>query len=337
MKKAYPRDDAQQGDGAESQTEPAPRMNLGTPQSKPKRVTRPESSQSPLKEYPTMVPLYPATDRLPVSSMRDAREPRDALPLEFFDEEDNNPLPNTYTHGGFAFPSPSYGYFRPEYAHFDSLYSTSPMTPQMPSGDGRDGAPYFFTPTEEFNAFEEDWNLNPRPLYNPPFLFDGRGTVGAVRGFEVESRRSPPQLDSFSGEQSRTLLSHHDSLLSSRTNRGGYYPSSMEPTSQRDVSLFDSMGSQSPTMLVTQRDLPKRYSGLFGEDVEDAIPARQFFSNGGHLSGDEHKDYDEMPLFQSAHGFDEDAHFDFSAAPTHSSFMWSRFDDHNGEEIDSMM
>lgn len=179
MKKAYPRDDAQQGDGAESQIEPAPRMSLGTPQSKPKRVPHAESSQSPrVEEYPTMVPLYPVTDRLPVSAMREAR---DALPLEFFDEEDNNPLPNTYTHGGFGFPSPSYGYFRPDYTHFDTLYAGSPMTPQMQGGDGRDGAPYFFTPTEKYNAFEEDWNVNARPLYNLPLFFNGRGAVGVVR------------------------------------------------------------------------------------------------------------------------------------------------------------
>ena len=55
------------------------------------------------------------------------------------------------------------------------------MTPQMQGGDGRDGAPYFFTPTEKYNAFEEDWNVNARPLYNPPLFFDGRGAVGVVR------------------------------------------------------------------------------------------------------------------------------------------------------------
>ena len=46
---------------------------------------------------------------------------------------------------------------------------------------------------------------------------------------------------------------------------------------------------------------------------------------------------EEMPLFQSARGFDDNAQFDFSGAPVRSSFGWSRFGDRSGEEIDSIM
>ena len=104
----------------------------------------------------------------------------------------------------------------------------------------------------------------------------------------------------------------------------------MGPVSVQPRSVFASQrGSQTGG----------RYSELFAGDGDGDEPLgeRRFFSNSGRLSIEEPAEGEEMPLFQSARGFDDNAQFDFSGAPVRSSFGWSRFGDRSGEEIDSIM
>lgn len=149
---------------------------------------------------------------------------------------------------------------------------------------------------------------------------------------------SPSQLGSFSGEGGRAVLTRHESLTAPA--RPAYFAAPLESPAPRDLHLLDPVGSvaaQPRPMFGSQRG--GRYSELFATEGEGEEPLgkRRFFSNGGRLSMEEPGEAEEMQLFQSARGFDDDAQFDFSGAPARNSFAWSHFGDRSGEEIDSIM
>ena len=149
---------------------------------------------------------------------------------------------------------------------------------------------------------------------------------------------SPSQLGSFSGEGGRAVLTRHESLTAPA--RPAYFAAPLESPASRDLHLLDPVGSvaaQPRAMFGSQRG--GRYSELFATEGEGEEPLgkRRFFSNGGRLSMEEPGEAEEMQLFQSARGFDDDAQFDFSGAPARNSFAWSHFGDRSGEEIDSIM
>ena len=149
---------------------------------------------------------------------------------------------------------------------------------------------------------------------------------------------SPSQLGSFSGEGGRAVLTRHESLTAPA--RPAYFAAPLESPAPRDLHLLDPVGSvaaQPRSMFGSQRG--GRYSELFATEGEGEEPLgeRRFFSNGGRLSMEEPGEAEEMQLFQSARGFNDDAQFDFSGAPARNSFAWSHFGDRSGEEIDSIM
>lgn len=152
---------------------------------------------------------------------------------------------------------------------------------------------------------------------------------------------SPSQLGSFSGEGGRAVLTRHESLTAPA--RPAYFAAPLESPTPRDLHLLDPVGpvgsvaAQPRSVFGSQRG--GRYSELFATEGEGEEPLgeRRFFSNGGRLSMEEPGEAEEMQLFQSARGFDDDAQFDFSRAPARNSFAWSHFGDRSGEEIDSIM
>ena len=195
VKKAYPRDDVQQQSPAETSTEPA-RLSRGTPRDTPRDQSRDhsrdhsrdisrdlsrdisrdtprgkarlqpfDSSQSPSEDFARCARTRPLTPSA-----------REALPLEFFDEEDNNPLPSTYTHGGYASGAPGYGLLRPEYSRFDLLYPNTPLSPQGPVDylhDVHEPAGLFVS-DHAFGRLDAPWGAMPRDAYAPGFFLDNR-------------------------------------------------------------------------------------------------------------------------------------------------------------------
>ena len=240
------------------------------------------------------------------------RGPGRELPgLEFFDEQDNNPLPATYTQPGLP-PFASAG--------LSPFQQPAFREGAFPRGDlGLQPSPRFYTQHEAelYGSVEPEWAMD-----LPTSFFDGpsprvSGQFGSV----------PGDQDALAFGSSRRL-SRHDSLSSLPAGHGLF--------AQREAGMFDSMNSAGSHSGFARPFFPSQhvayYDNYLATDpgTDDFAPTPGFFSNGGRGSGGMMSDMREGDYFNAS--------FDDALMGVQSDkITWSQFTDWSGKEIDSIL
>ena len=242
---------------------------------------------------------------------------RELAGLEFFDEQDNNPLPATYTQAGGLPPFASAGLppFQQPAAFREGVFQRGEL--------GLQPSPRFYTQHDAdlYGGVDPDWSLELAGSF-----FDGPAPH-AVAAAQFGSVPGDPEGLAFGARR----LARHDSLPSSLPpGHGGLFGA------QRDSGMFDSISSAGSHSTFARPFFPSQHVPYYenylatdpGNDEFAAAPG--FFSNGGIGSGGLMGDIRDADYYNSS--FDDAL---MGAQP--DKFTWSQFTDWSGKEIDSIL